>query len=169
MCEEWREIKGYEGIYEVSNMGRVKRVKTQYILKPIKNRLGYCGVMLSKKGKPIRFLIHRLVASAFLMKKRKKYNVINHKDGNPQNNHVENLEWCTQAHNLKYSHVHKRCHLKNEKPVLMYKDGKFIKEFRSITKAANAIDSYQQHVTRCLYNEKSKTRGYSFRFKDKEI
>ncbi len=165
MCVEWREIKGYEGYYEVSNTGLVRRIKTGFILKPIKNKLGYCSVGLSKNGIVKHRLIHRLVAEAFI-ENPYSYNIVNHKDNNPSNNNVDNLEWCTQAYNLEYSNVHERCRAKNERPILMYREGELIMECESITKAAKLIGSRQQHVTNCLYGKQKRTRGYSFKFKE---
>ena len=106
--EEWRDIKGYEGLYQISNKGRVKtlgnnKTRKEKILSPRK-RNGYFSVRLCKKGeKPKEFNIHRLVAQAFLLN---PYNlpVVNHKDENKLNNNVENLEWCTQAYNVNYSY-----------------------------------------------------------------
>ena len=105
--EEWRDIKGYEGIYQISNKGRVKslnykRTGKEKILSPGKRR-GYFYISLYKKGeKPKNFDIHRLVAQAFLPNPD-NLPVVNHKDENKLNNNVENLEWCTFAYNTIYS------------------------------------------------------------------
>ena len=106
MTEEWRDIKGYEGKYQISNMGNVKslnyhRGKSERILKPRypsppQNEYGY--VVLSKNNKVQHFYIHRLVAEYFLDNPQNKP-YVNHKDGNKHNNNVENLEWVTPLEN----------------------------------------------------------------------
>ena len=106
--EIWKDIKGYEGLYQVSNEGRVKAlsrvVKSRWgTPKPLKEKeireivdsLGYSRLSLSKDGKVKAHKIHRLVAEAFLVGEGH----INHIDGNKQNNHVSNLEFCTQREN----------------------------------------------------------------------
>lgn len=106
MTEDWRDIKGYEGKYQISNMGNVKslnyhRGKSERILKPRypsppQNEYGY--VVLSKNNKVQHFYIHRLVAEYFLDNPQNKP-YVNHKDGNKHNNNVENLEWVTPLEN----------------------------------------------------------------------
>jgi hypothetical protein len=106
--EIWKDIKGYEGLYQVSNEGRVKAlsrvVKSRWgTPKPLKEKeireivdsLGYSRLSLSKDGKVKTHKIHRLVAEAFLVGEGQ----INHIDGNKQNNNVSNLEFCTQREN----------------------------------------------------------------------
>ena len=109
--EEWRDVKGYEGLYQVSNKGRVKSLNridsrgnkvNEKILRPGK-RNNYLFVNLYKNGKRKLYDIHRLVAQAFLPNPD-NLPVVNHKDENKLNNNVENLEWCTQAYNVNYSH-----------------------------------------------------------------
>jgi hypothetical protein len=97
--EEWLDIKGYEG-YKVSNTGKVFSLKSKKELKKCKNISGYHIVGLTNK-KTKTFLVHRLVAEAFLPRV-KDLNVINHKDRNKINNSVDNLEWC----NTRYNNLH---------------------------------------------------------------
>ena len=101
MKEEFRPIKGYEGLYEVSNLGNVRNVKTGRILKSFDNKRGYLTIRLSKNGKSSKFYIHRLVAEAFISNPN-NYPVINHKDEIKTNNSIDNLEWCTQKYNINY-------------------------------------------------------------------
>jgi len=96
--EEWKDIKGYEGLYQISNLGRVKNIKTNYIRKSIITKLGYYQVKLLNK----MYLIHRLVAQAFIDNPN-NYPEINHSDGNKANNKIENLIWCTRSQNVKHS------------------------------------------------------------------
>ena len=116
MIEEWRDIRGYEGLYQVSNLGRVKsipREKTKGgILKPLKDTTGYLSVNLYKNGKIKRCKIHRLVANNFLE--------VNHKDGNKLNNNLSNLEYVTRSQNI----LHRFRTLK-QKPYRKYRNTKW--------------------------------------------
>lgn len=116
--EEWRDIKGYEGLYQVSNEGRVKslerdwtvgkggnRHKDETIMKLQKSPRGYYRLTLTKDGIETYKLVHRLVAEAFI-ENPNGYPYINHKDENPSNNSVENLEWCTPFYNNTYNDRH---------------------------------------------------------------
>ena len=113
--EYWKGIKDYEGLYQISNLGRVKSlrkwcgnkhlqkwVNEETIMKPTDNGKGYLIVSLRKNGKRKNFYIHRLVASYFIDKPNDK-NVINHKDYNTKNNNADNLEWVTIKENINYS------------------------------------------------------------------
>ena len=100
--EIWKDIKGYEGKYQVSNFGRVWSIKNQKYLKYWVNRCGYHLVGLrSKNGKQKHEQIHRLVALAFI-ENPNNYPQVNHKDENKGNNCVENLEWVTAKQNCNY-------------------------------------------------------------------
>lgn len=106
--ETWKDVKGYEGIYKISNLGNVKRVinihwcnlkyRDNYYLKPLDNGKGYLRIKLTKNSKSKRYMLHRLIAEAFI-ENPNNYPVINHIDGNKKNNHINNLEWCTQSYN----------------------------------------------------------------------
>lgn len=110
MKEEWRQIQGYEGLYEVSNLGRVKslerydkmgRLIKEKTLNPRKHKKGYLYVGLSKDGIQKKYSIHRLVAIAFIPNPNNLPQV-NHKDENKENNCLDNLEWCTNEYNCNY-------------------------------------------------------------------
>lgn len=105
MNEVWKDIKGYEGLYQVSNLGRVKSVKRNLTLKPC-NRNRYLIVLLSKNGIKKAINVHRLVAQAFIPNPDDK-RTVNHIDGNKQNNCVDNLEWCSQSENVKHAYDNK--------------------------------------------------------------
>jgi hypothetical protein len=107
--ETWKDIAGYEGLYQVSNMGNVKTmsrlhridrpyVKQERLLNPPTNSVGYKQVALYRDKKGVIQSVHKLVATVFLERKP-EHQVINHIDGNKLNNHVDNLEWCTYGHN----------------------------------------------------------------------
>lgn len=114
MGEEWRDIIGYVGYYQVSNLGRVrglnrsvkhyfggpKKVK-QKIMRTYKNK-GYINVALNKDGKQKHFSIHRLIALHFISNEHNKPH-INHINGIKHDNRIENLEWCTRSENLKHA------------------------------------------------------------------
>lgn len=117
--EIWKDIKGYEGLYQVSNYGRIKslarivigknnsiRIVKEKILKLHKDTIGYFDVTLSKNNKIKRILVHRLVTEAFIPNPLSLPEV-NHKDGNKQNNYFVNLEWCTKSNNQKHAYKNK--------------------------------------------------------------
>lgn len=111
--EEWRDIAGFEGVYQVSNLGRVKRIKAErrtrggYILKNIRQKIGYSSVNLSRSGKSAMYYIHRLVAEAFMPNPENKPE-IDHIDGSRDNNKVDNLRWCTRKENQNFPIAKKR-------------------------------------------------------------
>lgn len=114
MIEIWKDIKGYEGKYQISNLGNVRSLydENQICKTPrtkmlrLCERNGYCTIVLSMKGKRKSFQVHRLVAETFIPNTKNKP-FINHIDENRKNNNVNNLEWCTQLENVKHS-LHKK-------------------------------------------------------------
>lgn len=103
--EEWKDITGYEGLYQVSNLGRVRR--SGKILKGGYNNKGYHTINLCKNGISKSFFVHRLVAIAFIPNPN-NFPIVNHKDENPKNNCVDNLEWCTKSYNATYGTAKER-------------------------------------------------------------
>lgn len=108
--EEWRDIEGYEGLYQISNLGRVKSLERidgnnhpvkEKIIKPYKTIGGYIQICLWKNGKVKHFQIHRLVAQAFIPNPN-NLPECNHKDENPLNNCADNIEWCDHKYNINY-------------------------------------------------------------------
>lgn len=101
--EIWKKVEGFD-YYEVSSIGRVRslphRTTKGKILKQSKTKNGYLRIVLRQDDRKNNFLVHRLVASAFLP--RNSYNQINHIDGNKTNNILSNLEWCSASHNMKH-------------------------------------------------------------------
>ena len=105
--EIWKDVVGYEGLYKVSNFGRVKSlprngtVKYEKLLRQKVSKKGYCTVALSKHGKIKYKMVHRLVAEAFL-DNPKDLPQVNHKNENKLKNYVDNLEWCDAHYNMTY-------------------------------------------------------------------
>lgn len=108
MQEIWKDIEGFEGIYQVSNKGNVKRLANSCntahedrLMKLTDNGTGYLKVILTSNNKRYQYLVHRLVAKAFIDNPN-EYPMVNHKDENKKNNNAENLEWCTKSYNAIY-------------------------------------------------------------------
>lgn len=113
--EQWRDIDGYDGVYQVSDLGRVRSKKygRWKVLRPIKNTWNYLRVALCKDGKVKKFLVHRLVAQAFIPNDDESKNQVNHIDECKQNNRVSNLEWCDCRYNNIYNNIRRRCRENN--------------------------------------------------------
>lgn len=127
MKEEYRDIEGYEGLYEVSNLGNVNslnyyRSGKEKKLKPIKDNNGYLYVCLCKEREHIKYGIHRLVAEAFISNPDNLPQV-NHKDEDKTNNKVDNLEWCTAKYNSNYGSRTERSTIAKFKQVLCVETG----------------------------------------------
>ena len=179
MKEIWKDVIGYEGLYQVSNRGRVKsleRLSTNgrclkgKILKTYK-RNGYNRISLSKNGKNNWFSTHRLVAESFLNKldfkslldeDRSKIDLnkleVNHIDENKSNNNIDNLEWCTSKYNNNYGNHKQNVIDKIKKKVSQYDlNGNFIKMYDSINDAS--FDSNLTHHIGEVCQGKRKTAG----------
>lgn len=191
--EIWKDIQGYEGYYQISNLGNVKSldrkihfnkgfsIKKGQLLKPILTKKGYYKVELSKEQKGKRFYIHRLVALHFLINPFNKEQV-NHKNGVKTDNKIENLEWCTnlenQRHAIKNGLVNQEQRIQqaikmgkiNRKPIEQYtKRNDFIKRFNSIKEASDYTGISRRNICNCLSkNQPSKTAGgYIWKYVEK--
>lgn len=106
--EIWKDVIGYEGFYQVSNLGNIKRVGSfrgvnkaylnNYYLTHMDNGKGYLRVKLTLNNKSKRVMVHRIIAEAFIPRVENK-NVVNHINNDKINNSISNLEWCTQSEN----------------------------------------------------------------------
>lgn len=108
--EQWRYVDGYDGMYQVSDLGRVRSLKfgKVIVLRASKDKDGYLMVGLSKDGKTKKSYIHRLVAQAFIENDDETKIYINHRDECKQNNRLWNLEWCTASYNQTYNGLQHR-------------------------------------------------------------
>ena len=148
--ELWKPIPGYEGLYEVSSKGKIRKLwKNSYKIKSQDTLRGYKKVTLFKNQVGKRFQVHRLVAQAFIPNPLKLPQV-NHKDENPSNNNVENLEWCTGLYNMRYGTAIKRQVEKRSKAVVQTDlEGNFINEFSSTQEAAAKLGLSQGLIVSC--------------------
>lgn len=176
--EVWKEIKEYEGLYQVSTWGRVRSLdryvnsshnNKQFIkgiiLKPRKSKNGYLKVDLCKEGKQKYFLVHRLVAQTFL-KNPNNYLVVNHKDEDKSNNRVDNLEWCTHKYNSNYGTRNERMiktqtnNLKYSKKVYQYTlKGELVKIWPSVAECGrNGFN--KGHIASCCRGKHKTHKGF---------
>ena len=166
MNEFWKDIEGYEELYQVSNLGRAKRVTTGRVLKQFPNKQGYLLVSLCKTGKQKSFAVHRLVAQAFILKPENKPEV-NHIDENKTNNMVSNLEWCTRVENNNHGTRTERISKIKSIPIIAtnIKTGDSTK-FNSGKECARQLGLHQSHITEVLKGRLNQTGGYTFKYKE---
>lgn len=176
MSENWKDIAGYEGLYQVSDKGRIKSIcshvrlqngelmkKKPHILKP-QNRCGYRCVNLFKDGSLHTVNIHRLVAESFLPNPH-NYPVVNHKDENKTNNNVGNLEWCSHVYNLNYGTAKRRRAISQGKVVLQLdKNGVLIKRHLTLMDACRETSINFQNISLCCNNKRKTAGGYCWKF-----
>lgn len=185
MNEIWKPVIGYEGLYEVSNQGRVRSIDRLVRARAGKSRKvkgiilnasdhgnGYLHVKLSN-GKSKTYLVHRLVASAFIPNPR-NFVEINHKDENPRNNRADNLEWCNRTYNLTYGERSTKAtqtrwnrgsyNPKNFKPIAQYTTtGKLVQLYPGIKIASEQGFSYTGIIS-CAHLRTHTCGGYVWRY-----
>lgn len=173
MREIWKDIPNYEGLYQVSNLGRVKSLPRTVIrthngtgdlllksriLSPSTYPKGYKKVTLRKNNKSKYFFVHRLVAEVFIPNPN-NYPHVNHKDENPSNNDFRNLEWCTNDYNMSYGTLGYRISKAKSKSVFQYDlKGNFINFFDSTQKACDETGISRSGIQNCC-NGISKSAG----------
>lgn len=181
--EIWKEVKGYEGIYMVSNYARIKALSVKYkqrpgvwairkdkLLKPYK--VGPCHhlqVKLYNSGKHKAWYLHRLVALTFIPNPYNKPN-INHIDGNPQNNLLDNLEWCTQSENAQHAF---NIGLSSRKKSWQHQDsiavkqftldGEYIQIFGSAAEAERVLGK-RMHIAATCKGTRNHAGGYKWEY-----
>ena len=167
--EIWKDIDGYESIYEISNLGRVRFLKFKKIriLRNEKDVNGYLRVTLRKDGIKKRYKVHRLVAQAFIPNPNNLPQV-NHKDEDKTNNRVENLEWCDAKYNMNYGTARKRMVEKIQKVVIQIdKNTNVIVNIFPSAKEAK-IQTGICHISSCCRNERKTAGGYKWKYQQKE-
>ena len=167
MKEIWKDIDGYENLYQVSNYGNIKSKNN--ILKPLISKRGYLYINLYKDKKGKHFYIHRLVAQAFIPNP-KNYPCINHKNEIKTDNMVNNLEWCTIAYNNKYGTLRERIiktkTLKYGKKINQYDlNGNFIKTWDSTHEIERKTNILHQNIIKCCKNKSKTAGGYVWKYK----
>jgi len=185
MEEIWKDIPNYEGLYQASNLGRIKSLERfnykghhnlERILKQTKCKNGYYYVALCKDKKVKSIPVHRLIAITFLDNSN-NLPCINHIDGNKSNNKISNLEFCTYSHNNKEAYKlglkpslklrQNYYSIKKSKKVNQYdKEHNFIKQWDSINEIVRALKVNRQNVSACCNKKITSSYGYIFEFID---
>lgn len=182
MEEIWKDIDGYIGFYQVSNLGRIKRLEhadrmghvyKERIVKGSNGGRGYLRVHLSKNGVAEWLLVHRIVAKAFVPQKG-NCDVVNHLDNNPSNNRFDNLEWTDSKGNMQHATKQGRMHYNPEnrkkatearKRPVIGENGRETLRFESAS-AAEAMGFNHRHISNCCnkrYGCKTH-KGYTWRY-----
>ena len=194
MEEIWKDIKGYEKMYQISNYGRIKSLSRfinsckQYssigyyskekIIKQSVSKTGYYICTLCKNGKTRTFKVHRLIAEAFIDNPN-NLPIINHKDGNKLNNSIDNMEWCDYSHNNKeaYKQGLKESNLKwivelnkrKRKKVNQYDlNNNFIKQYKSVHEAENETKAHHVNIIKVCKGQRITAGGYKWRYAEEE-
>lgn len=174
--EIWKDIKGYEELYQVSNMGRIKslkrkaknkngyRITNEKIIKPVlTSTCKYYTVGLCKNKKRKILLVHRLVAQAFIPNPN-NYKEVNHKDENKQNNNVNNLEWCNHQYNMHYGKCLKMISInQHRKKINQYDlEGNFIKQWESVSDIKKELNI--TNIASCCKGRYKQCNGYIWKY-----
>ena len=166
MKEIYKDIQGYEGKYQISNLGNVYSLITNKILKPRLTLDGYYQVDLCKNGVKKHLYIHRLVAQSFL-DNPKNYKIVNHKDENSMNNIVSNLEWCNSTYNNNYGNCKRKISEANSIKINQYDlQDNFIKQWNSMKEASETLKLSRGNICLCCEGIRNKTGGYRWRYLD---
>lgn len=178
MTEVWKDIAGYEGLYQVSNLGRVKSLprerktygKRTYITKekiitaPLSTN-GYYRICLTKNGKQKHYYVHRLVANAFA-EYQDRCEVVNHINGNKLDNMVENLEFCTQSHNVKEAYRLGLRKVTGRKIEQYTKNMERIKLWDSVSEAQRCLGIQATTIVKCCKGKKKTAGGFVWKYYD---
>lgn len=177
MKEIWRDIEEYKGLYQISNLGRIRsldkkdslnrRVKGK-IMKPIVRKDKYLCVKLHKNSICKEQLIHRLVANAFIENKY-NYKEINHKDENKQNNCVNNLEWCNRSYNINYGKANEMrrkalLNKRGKKVIQIDKNNKIIGVYQSIGEAYRITNISKSKICMVCKGQREKVGNYFWQY-----
>lgn len=185
MKEIWKEInwiKGYEGLYQISNLGNVisnnyRHKKEEHQIKTFVNKHGYFAVVLKANGNQKNMLVHRLVATAFI-ENPNNFPLVNHKDEDKKNNSVDNLEWCTHKYNINYS-MEKRGknynsqkrkrqkftpHKHTKKVRQINTNEVVIKEYENVSEAARLNHFSLKSLIDCCNGKRKTAHGFKWEF-----
>ena len=163
IIETWKPIIGYETRYLISNLGHVKSINSNIILKP-EIRRGYYSVQLFNGKTYKHFSIHRLVALAFIDNSN-KYTYVNHKDENKLNNCINNLEWCTASYNINYGTAIKRAIEKKRISIIQLdKNYNYINTFLSCMDAERNTGIYNGNIIACCKGRRKTAGGYIWKY-----
>ena len=181
MAEIWRDIEGYEGKYQISNMGRVRSLKQLYsgtyvyrekLIAPVKQKYDdYVYVNLYKDGKSKHYKVHRLVALYFIPNPLKKREV-NHINGCKADNRAINLEWVTPKENMAHAKAVLKINPQRNQltPVIQYdKSGNIIADYKSLQDAARATGLFTTNISACCRGKIKTCGGFVWKYKNKKI
>ena len=173
MSEEWRDVVGYEGLYRVSDQGRVKslerknnygRTVKERFLKPITDRYGYLIVCLCAGGKQKMFKVHRLVCQAFHENPENKL-CVNHIDENKTNNAASNLEWSTYEENNNHGTHKERVAKSLSKPVAQCtKEGGLVKTWSSLTEIGKQTGFSIGNISQVTNGNRKQAYGFIWKY-----
>lgn len=165
--EIWKDIEGYEGLYQISNYGNIVSLnynhtkKRKELICEINN--GYCKIGLCKNNKTKRYMVHRLVAKAFIDNPYNK-NQVNHIDGNKQNNRVDNLEWVTPKENTEHSIKNSLRKMKKIK-MINKNNNEIIYVFENIIELRQKIKlNRYEHINDCCNGARKSAYGYKWEY-----
>ena len=179
--EEWRDVVGYEGLYQVSSEGRVKslerkvphcsggeRIQKERILKPVVRGDGYLKVDLCAGGKPKRFLVHRLVCEAFHDNPENKLDV-NHINENKTDNRACNLEWCTRIENCNHGTRNVRMAIAKSRPIAQYTlNGKLLKVWPSAKEVGSQTGFSRGNICKAAKGRYKQAYGYIWKYVERK-
>lgn len=182
MDEIWKDIEGYEGLYQVSNMGRVKSLERTRNMNlpghkkpaPVPERIlkfgeshGYLAVTLAKGGVNRKIRVHKLVALAFIPNPDRKPD-INHKDGNKHNNAVENFEWVTAKENQQHALATGLRRGENRRKIVnkYSRDGAFIRSWSGYVEIEQVLGFSRQMICHCCKGRTPTAFGFVWRHAD---
>lgn len=179
--EKWKWVRGYEGLYKVSNMGRIKTLRRANSLKDIKEQImkpcltvGYEYIQLTDdKGKTKKHRVHRLVLSAFKPRENEIYLQVNHQDGCKTNNRLSNLEWCTRSENMKHAFKlglasNKGPRLERRKKLLQLdlETNKVIKTWDYVVDAAKFFGCSESAIRQCAQGVIKSSNGFNWEYEN---
>lgn len=171
MTEKWKDVCGYEGLYQVSSTGKVRslaRHTTSGIeMKQQTDKDGYKRVCLCKENRKKLCSVHRLVADAFVPNEL-GLPVVNHKDEIKSNNVADNLEWCTVKANTNYGHGIEKRSQKRKVSIDQYRtDGTFVARWTSRLAIENALGCHGGNITSCCKGKRKTAHGFVWKYADK--